>query len=144
MEAPLDIRWSRPWPKEAKPITVTITKDPAGRYFVSFLVEEDIPPLPVSPKTGGIDWGLHDVVPLSTGEKTGNERFFLKEEKRLARAQRAYARKHKGSRHREKARKKVARIHARIASPLQRVRGVFAANQAQGQAQPDDNGEVHA
>ncbi len=102
-------------PKEAKPITVTITKDPAGRYFVSFLVEEDIPPLPVSPKTGGIDWGLHDVVPLSTGEKTGNERSVHKDEKALARAQRAYARKHKGSRHREKARKKVARIHARIA-----------------------------
>ena len=39
---PLDIHWSRPLPKDAKPITVTITKDPAGRYFVSFLVEEEI------------------------------------------------------------------------------------------------------
>jgi len=115
MEAPLDIRWSRPLPKDAKPITVTITKDPAGRYFVSFLVEEDITPLPISPKTIGIDLGLHDVVTLSTGEKTGNERYFAKDEKRLARAQRAHARKHKGSKNREKARRKVARIHARIA-----------------------------
>ena len=52
---------------------------------------------------------------LSTGEKTGNEHFFRQEEKRLARAQRRHAKKQKGSRNREKARRKVARIHARIA-----------------------------
>ena len=52
---------------------------------------------------------------LSTGEKTGNERFFHQDERRLARAQRAHARKQKGSKNPEKARKKVARIHARIA-----------------------------
>ena len=104
MDASLDIHWSRPLPKDAKPITVTMTKDPAGRYFVSFLVEEDIPALPISPKTVGIDLGLHDVVTLSTGEKTGNERFFTKDEKRLARAQRCHAKKHN-----------VARMHACIA-----------------------------
>ena len=42
MDDPLAIHWSRPLPKDAKPITITISKDPAGRYFVSFLVEEDI------------------------------------------------------------------------------------------------------
>jgi putative transposase len=76
MDAPLDIRWSRPLPKDARPSSVTITKDQASRYFVSFLVEEEIATLPVSPKTVGIDLGLHDVVTLSTGEKTGNERVF--------------------------------------------------------------------
>jgi putative transposase len=55
------------------------------------------------------------VVTLSTGEKTGNERFSLKDEKHLARAQRAHAHKQKGSKNRKKARRKVARIHARIA-----------------------------
>ena len=112
---PLDICWSRPLPKDAKPSSVTITKDPAGRYFVSFLVEKEIAALPISSKTVGIDLGLHDVVTLSTGEKTGNERFFSKDEKRLAHAQRTHAKKHKGSQNREKARKRVARIHARIA-----------------------------
>jgi putative transposase len=115
MDTPLDIHWSRPLPKDARPSSVTVTKDPAGRYFVSFLVEEEIAALPISPKTVGIDLGLHDVVTLSTGEKTGNERFFAKDEKPLARAQRAHARKQKGSKNRERARKKVARIHARIA-----------------------------
>ena len=71
--------------------------------------------MPVSPRTVGLDLGLHDVVTLSTGEKTGNEQFFQQEEKRLARLQRRHAKKQKGSKNREKARRQVARLHARIA-----------------------------
>ena len=115
MSEPLSIRWSRPLPKDAKPTTITVTKDTAGRYFVSVRVEEDISPLPISPQTVGIDLGLHDVVTLSTGEKTGNEHFFTQEEKRLARLQHRHAKKRKGGKNREKARRKVARLHARIA-----------------------------
>jgi putative transposase len=115
MAEPLSIRWSRPLPESTRPTTITVTKDQAGRYFVSFLVEEDLPALPASSKMVGIDLGLHDVVTLSTGEKTGNEHFFRQEEQRLARLQRRHARKRKGSKNREKARRKVARLHARIA-----------------------------
>ena len=115
MPEPLPIRWSRPLPEGAHPTTITVSRDPAGRYFVSFLVEEEIQPLPVSQETVGIDLGLLDVVTLSTGEKTGNEHFFRKEEKRLACLQRRHAKKRKGSKNREKARRKVARLHARIA-----------------------------
>src|SRR5215472_9159772 len=114
MEATLALRWSRPLPKGAKPSTVTITRDAAMRYFVSFLVEEEIAPLPLSPKTVGIDLVLHDVVTLSTGEKTGNKRYFCQEEQHLARLQRRHAKKRKGGKNREKARRKVARLHARI------------------------------
>ena len=113
MDAPLDIRWTRP--VGAEPTSITISKDPSGRYFVSFSTEEELAPLPVVNATGGIDLGLLDAVAMSTGEKVGNKRFFLQDEKRLARAQRRLARKRKGSRNRVKARLKVARIHARIA-----------------------------
>ncbi len=115
MQEPLPIRWSRPLPKGARPTTITVSRDPAGRYFVSFLVEEDLAPLPSSSNTVGIDLGLEDVVTLSTGKKTGNEHFFGQEEKRLAQAQRRHAKKQKGGKNREKARRHVARIHARIA-----------------------------
>jgi putative transposase len=81
MAEPLPIRWSRPLPKDAKPTTITLSKDAAGRYFVSFLVAEDITPLPVTPQTVGLDLGLEDVVTLSTGEKIGNEHFFRKARK---------------------------------------------------------------
>jgi putative transposase len=61
------------------------------------------------------DLGLTDVVTRSTGEKTGNQRFFQQGEKRLARLQQRHARKRKGSKNREKAGRQVAKLHARIA-----------------------------
>jgi putative transposase len=94
---------------------VTSPKDQAGRSFVSFLVEEEIQPLPVRSEMVGIDPGLLDVVTRSTGEKTGNERCFRNEEKRLARRPRRHEKSRKGSKNREKARRKVARLQARIA-----------------------------
>src|SRR5260370_13274403 len=115
MDAPLDIVWSRPLPKGTKPTTVTVTKDTAGRYFVSILVEEDIKPLPVVNKQVGLDLGLKSMVILSTGEHVGNPHFFRTDEKKLAKAQRRHAKKKKDSKNREKARRKVARLHARIA-----------------------------
>jgi putative transposase len=81
---------------------------------VSFLVEERIRVLPVSKKMIGVDLGLLDTVVTSDGSKFGNPRFFQKDEKRLAKAQRRHARKKKGSKNRQKARIKVARVHARI------------------------------
>jgi putative transposase len=94
---------------------MTITKDGAGRYFVSILVEEEIAPLPATPHMAGLDLGLKSMVITSDGSAFGNPRFFAKDEKKLAKAQRRHVRKRKGSKNRDKARKKVARIHARIA-----------------------------
>jgi putative transposase len=114
MNEPLDIHWHRPLPKDAKPSSVTISKDGANRYFVSILVEDDIKPLPVVNKMVGLDLGIRSMVALSTGESVGNPHFFAKDEKRLAKAQRRHAKKKKGSKNREKACFKVAKIHARI------------------------------
>jgi putative transposase len=115
MEDPLDIRWSRPLGDAARPTTVTISKDTAGHYFVSILVEEEITPLPHTNKVVGLDLGLKSMVVTSGGESIGNPKFFARDEKKLARAQRRMSKKKKGSRNREKARRKVARLHARIA-----------------------------
>ncbi len=115
MADPLDIRWSRPLPKGARPSTVTVSKDRADRYFVSILVEEEIKQYEPSAQSIGADLGLKNFVILSTGETVGNSRFFHKDEKKLAKAQRKLAKKKKGSKNRAKARRKVARIHARIA-----------------------------
>jgi putative transposase len=115
MDASLHIHWSRPLPEGATPTTITLSRDTAGRYFVSFLLEEEIAPLPAITGQVGIDLGLHDMVVLDNGEKVGNPRFFSKDEKKLAQAQRRLARKQRGSKNRDKARCKVARIHAQIA-----------------------------
>jgi putative transposase len=122
LDGPLAIVWSRPLPPGAEPSTVTVSRDAAGRWFVSLLVEDAMAPLPsaIHPDTGevhvvGLDAGLTSLVTLSSGEKLANPRHERRDQQRLAKAQRGLARKQRGSRNRERARRKVARVHARIA-----------------------------
>ena len=115
MDAPLPIVWHRPLPDGCKPSSVTVTKDEADRYFVSILVEEDIKPLEVTPQMVGLDLGLKSMIITSDGHTYGNPKFFAKDEKKLAKAQRRHAKKKKGSKSRAKARLKVARIQKKIA-----------------------------
>ena len=112
-KAPLDVRWSRELP--SVPSTVTISKDAAGRYFVSCLCEFEPVSLPISAKTVGIDVGLKDLFVTDTGFKQGNPRHTAKYAARLALLQRHLSKKAKGSKNRAKARLKVTRLHAKIA-----------------------------
>jgi putative transposase len=115
MNAPLDIVWSRPLPDDAQPSTVTVSRDAAGRWFVSILVEEAIESLPPGATIIGVDAGLAPLVALSTGEKVVNPRHERRDRARLAMAQRRLSRKQLGSANRAKARVRLARVHARIA-----------------------------
>ncbi len=111
---PLHIVWSRPLPEGAHPSSVTVSKDKSGRYFVSLLLEEGIGTLPLIDKAVGIDLGLKSFLITSDGETLPNPKYYARDEKKLAKAQRKHARKKKGGKNRDKARKKVARLHARI------------------------------
>ncbi|MER5510702.1 RNA-guided endonuclease TnpB family protein [Streptomyces sp. NPDC002766] len=115
MAEPLDIRWSRPLPHGSAPTTVTVSRDAAGRWFVSLLCEDAVTPAPATTAAVGIDAGVTSLVTLSTGEKIANPRHERRDRARLARAQREVSRKAKGSANREKARRKAAKVHARIA-----------------------------
>ncbi|WP_405622535.1 RNA-guided endonuclease InsQ/TnpB family protein [Streptomyces sp. NBC_00076] len=116
MEQPLDIVWSRPLPAGAKPSTVTVSQDAAGRWFVSMLCEDPaVQALPANGNAVGIDVGLDHLLTLSTGEKIANPRHERRDRARLALAQRRLAKKTKGSNNQAKARRKAAKVHARIA-----------------------------
>jgi putative transposase len=117
MTQPLDIVWSRPLPQGAKPSTVTVSQDAAGRWFVSMLCDDlGIQPHLPTDAAVGIDVGLDHLLTLSTGEKIANPRHERTDRSRLAWAQRRLAKKAKGEgANRRKARRKVAKIHARIA-----------------------------
>ncbi|MFM9709422.1 RNA-guided endonuclease InsQ/TnpB family protein [Streptomyces galilaeus] len=117
MVEPLDIVWSRPLPEGAVPSTVTVSRDAAGRWYVSLLCEDrSVQPLPAIDAAIGIDAGLDHLLTLSTGEKISNPRHERRDRARLAKAQRRLARKAKGDgANRVKARLKVARVCARIA-----------------------------
>ncbi|MFK4265741.1 RNA-guided endonuclease InsQ/TnpB family protein [Streptomyces milbemycinicus] len=111
----IDVAWSRELPCE--PTSVTVVKDPSGRYFASFVVEVDDKPWPeldVEETDTGIDLGLSSYAVLRC-RKLASPKFFRRQERKLRRAQRALSRKQKGSNNRRKARQTVARIHARIA-----------------------------
>ena len=112
---PLAIRWSRTVPKAAKVTTVTVTKDAAGRYFISLLCDDAVTALPATTGAVGIDLGLTHFAIISTGEKVVAPNTFRKNEAKLAKLQRRQAKKQQGSKNRQKARLKVARLHARIA-----------------------------
>ncbi|EDN7025671.1 IS200/IS605 family element transposase accessory protein TnpB [Salmonella enterica] len=112
-KTPLDVRWSRPLP--SVPSTVTISKDAAGRYFVSCLCEFEPTSLPITTSTVGIDVGLKDLFVTDTGFKSDNPRHTAKYAARLTLLQRRLSKKARGSKNRAKARLKVARLHAKIA-----------------------------
>jgi putative transposase len=113
---PLPVRWSRPLPDGAEPSTVSVSLDPAGRWHVSILVDDpSVRVLPPVDAEVGIDAGITSLVTLSTGEKVTNPGHERADRRRLATAQRALARKKKGSANRAKAKLRVARVHARIA-----------------------------
>ncbi|MGW0555539.1 RNA-guided endonuclease InsQ/TnpB family protein [Streptomyces sp. NPDC002926] len=116
---PLEVRWSRPLPGGQVPVKLTVTRDRAGRYFLSVLVEERIEPLPAAflpggsePKAVGLDLGLAALVTLDDGSKLEHPRLLKKYAKELARWQRELHRKQKGSKNRDKARKRIARLYA--------------------------------
>ena len=115
MAEPLAIRWSRQIPKAAKVTTVTVSKDTAGRYFVSLLCDDAVAAKHEVSGKVGIDLGLSHFAILSTGEKVAAPNTFRKNEAKLAKLQRRLAKKQKGSNRRAKAKLKVARLHAKIA-----------------------------
>ena len=115
MSEPLAVRWSRQIPKAAKVTTVTVSKDAAGRYFVSLLCDDVVAKKPAVDGKIGIDLGLTHFAILSTGEKIVAPNTFRKNEAKLAKLQRRLAKKTKGSNRRRKAKLKVAKLHAKIA-----------------------------
>jgi putative transposase len=115
MNQPLNIVWSRPLPEGTEPSTVTVSRDAAGRWFVSLLVQETIRPLDPVETSVGVDAGITSLVTLSTGEKITNPKHERADRRKLTKAQRALARKAKGSNNRAKARLRVAKVYARIA-----------------------------
>jgi putative transposase len=114
MTAPLAVVWSRPLPTGAEPSMVTVSRDPAGRWFVALLCQCAVEPHPASDTVAGVDAGITSLVTLSTGEKIASPRHERRDRARLALAQRRMARTQKGSANRDKARLRAARVHARI------------------------------
>ena len=97
-----------------KIVSATVSRV-ADYWFVSVSVRMDI-----TPKTNenqvvvGVDLGVKNLATLSTGEVIEGPKAYRKLQEKLAKLQRSLCRKKKGSSNREKAKRKIARLHYRI------------------------------
>ena len=107
------------WYRTAKLKRITVSKTPSGKYFASCLFEGEQDYTGISKKIENIK-GIHISLPKFYVDDNGNSpdynRNYRKYEKRLALYQKKLSLKAKGSKNREKARIKVARIHEKIAN----------------------------
>jgi putative transposase len=94
---------------------VIVSREPDGRWYVTFTVDVAAPVPPED--TGhaiGIDLGVTDFATTSDGNKIANQRHVERKARSLARYQRRLARCQKGSANRAKAVAKVARAHRKV------------------------------
>lgn len=101
-------------PLEGKIKTCTLRKTATGEWDIALSCEVEAKPLPSNEKAVGIDVGLEHFAVLSDGQKIANPRFFQKEQKTLAKAQKKLSNLAKGTKERRKHGKVVAKIHERI------------------------------
>ena len=100
---------------KGKICSATISRTPTGKYYISILTEQE--PTKHLPKTGksiGIDLGIKDFAITSEGHRYINPKFLYKFQRKLKTSQQHLSRKVKGSKQRDRARIKVAKIHEKI------------------------------
>jgi putative transposase len=110
----MKVKFSRPLTGDIN--SLTVSKDPDGKYYVSFLVKETYQPPNKSAKQIAIDLGIKDFATFSDGSKVANPNHLFKSFSKLKGLQRNLSRKKKGSKNRNKARIKLARLHSKIAN----------------------------
>lgn len=95
--------------------SITVSKTPSGKYYVSVLVNQDEKKkLPKGKNSIGIDLGLKEFCITSDGEMIENPRYLRKSEKKLRKLQKDLSRCKKGSKNRKKCRIRVARQYEKI------------------------------
>lgn len=95
--------------------SVTVSKTPSEKYYVSVLVDcKEQKRIPKSKNEIGIDLGIKEFAITSDGEMVKNPKYLRKSETRLRKLQKDLSRCQKGSKNKEKCRIKVARQHEKI------------------------------
>ncbi|WP_312067748.1 RNA-guided endonuclease TnpB family protein, partial [Exiguobacterium sp.] len=120
------VRFANSKQVEGRILNATIRRNASGKYFVSLLVEQDIHELPKTGSSIGVDVGLKNFAILSDGMIYQNARYFRTLEKKLAREQCKLSRRQRialakkvklsEARNYQKQKRKVARIHEKIAN----------------------------
>ncbi|GEM88366.1 RNA-guided endonuclease InsQ/TnpB family protein [Meiothermus granaticius] len=101
----------------------TFKRDAEGQWYVSLTAEFEMPDVPLPPanpeRVVGIDLGLKDFAVMSDGTRIAPPKFYRRGLSKLRRVQRQLSRKQKGSKNRDKARKRLSRVHAKVRNQRQ-------------------------
>ena len=117
-----EVRMNMYRPLKGEPLEVTIRRDSSGRWWAAISCDLGAAPSTPEPSTItandvlGADMGISSLVAFSDGVILENPRHFELSAAKLARRQREHARKRKGSKSKERARKLVAKTHQHIAN----------------------------
>jgi putative transposase len=103
--------WSRELP--SAPSSVTVIKDAANRYFLSFVVEVEPVQVDAKNQSIGIDLGIKTFAFMSDGE-TAKSPDYSRLDKRLRRKQKQLKHQINGSKRKAKKRLEIAKLHNRI------------------------------
>jgi putative transposase len=103
--------WSRGLP--SAPSSVTVIKDCANRYFLSFVVEVDPVNIDAKNQSIGIDLGIKTVAVMSNREKAESPNYSILD-KKIRKLQKKLARQPKGSKRRNETQIRIAKLHNQI------------------------------
>jgi putative transposase len=103
--------WSRALPSE--PSSVTVIKDCANRYFLSFVVEVEPAQINAKNQSIGIDLGIKTFAMMSNGEKAESPDY-SKPDRKVRKLQKRLARQIQGSNRHQKTRLEIAKTHNKI------------------------------
>ena len=107
--------------KQGKIGTATVSRNPSGQYFISFIVytTEQYPEFKkeiTKENSLGINFGLKHFLNFSDGTKIDSPEYFKHALDKLKKEQRKLSKKQKGSKNKEKQRIKVAKVHQKISN----------------------------
>ena len=117
IDEPLKLVYHRPLPENATIKSVTVSREPDGRYYVSILVatpQKTAVRKADTTKAVGLDMSLPKLYIDSDGNSADFDKPYRKNEERLAKEQRRLSKMTKGSKNYEKQRLRIAKLHAKI------------------------------
>lgn len=103
-------------PDGCKLVSVTVRRVASGKYYASVVTQQENTPLPLTGKKVGIDIGIKDLMMLSSGHNIKNPRFLRENQSKIKKIQKHLSRKTKGSARYLKCKRKLAKIHEKVAS----------------------------
>ena len=115
---PIKVKFHRPL--LGKPTSVTVIKDRAGNWFVSFVVQVDDYFVELNKdevETAiGIDLGCKTFAVCSDSTSYDNPKFLYKSEKKLKKLQKKHNKKQKNSNNKAKSRRRLAKQHKKVSN----------------------------